>query len=164
MREIPLTQGYVALVDDEDYEDVMAAGPWHVTSRRGTRYATKRIKGPYLDGRRGAGISLLMHRLILGPNPDQDIDHANGDGLDNRRENLRVASTSQNMANQRKTRGVSRFKGVTFLPQRWRAAIQYQGRKKNLGNFATEEEAARAYDRAAREIFGEFARLNYPKG
>jgi hypothetical protein len=105
---------------------------------------------------------LAMHRLILGlslGDPDQ-IDHINGDKLDNRRSNLRIATRSQNLANQQKSRGAtsSRYKGVHWdrSKQKWRATIRSQ----HLGCFASEEDAARAYNRAARQAWGEYAYLN----
>lgn len=106
-----------------------------------------------------------MHRLILGTSVGMEVDHVNGDGRDNRRVNLRLATHSQNMANQRKRRdGISsRYKGVWYERRRkrpWRAKIKVRGRQVNLGYFETEEEAAYAYNLAALEHFGGFARLN----
>lgn len=110
-----------------------------------------------------------LHQLILGPPPDGHlIDHRNGNGLDNRRRNLRFANNSQNMANARKSSvpKSSRFKGVHWhkCAKKWCAAVVHHGRRKHLGLFAVEEDAARAYDKAALEHFGEFARLNFPHG
>lgn len=105
-----------------------------------------------------------MHRLILGASKgDPDVDHVDGDGMNNRRSNLRVASRSQNMGNQRTRCGAktSRFKGVSLLPNgRWHAQIKVNGKTKFLGAYAEETDAATAYDRAARAAFGEFARTN----
>ena len=105
-----------------------------------------------------------MHRVILGLLPGKpDVDHHNHDRLDNRRSNLRVATRSQNNANQRKRTGtVSRFKGVWWIADRkkWGAQICVNGKHHRIGRFATEEEAAQAYNRAALAAWGEFALLN----
>jgi HNH endonuclease len=97
-----------------------------------------------------------------------EIDHINGDCLDNRRENLRKATRSQNMANQPKIGGTwsSHYKGVTWFKQRqkWRAQIKIEGRNHHLGLFINEDDAAKAYDEAAFQAFGEFAHLNFKEG
>ena len=106
----------------------------------------------------------LMHRIIL-PGCAR-VDHINGDRLDNRRRNLRAATHTENLRNSRKnSRGSSRFKGVSRCKSsgKWRAYIR-SGTQVHLGHFATEEAAARAYDRAALERFGAFAKLNFPDG
>ena len=109
-----------------------------------------------------------MHRLILGCGPGEEVDHRNGNGLDNRRGNLRPATHALNQANVRRVRAKSGFKGVSRWvrpsPRPWRAHITVKGRMKFLGAFATPEEAARAYDAAARELFGEFACTNEDLG
>lgn len=110
----------------------------------------------------------LLHRLITRVPVGRQIDHKNRDQLDNRRSNLRIATPSQNSANK-VARGISGLKGVHDtrrsppLKKPWAAHIQSQGKKKNLGYFATAEEAGRAYDAAALELFGEFAVLNFPE-
>lgn len=154
MREIALPRGMVALVDDEDFALVSRRtwSPSRNDGNGGTFYAVS-----------GASPRVLMHVLILGSEPGTQIDHINGNGLDNRRSNLRRCSRAQNAANRAKQRGTftSRFKGVSRLASGWRAYIT-AGRFIYLGTFATEEDAARAYDAAAVEHFGEFARLNFP--
>lgn len=152
MREIPLANGRgVALVDDEDYDRLMQHS-WYLQSGR---YAAATF------GNRGH----LMHRVILG-NPDMPhIDHIDGNGLNNQKSNLRACTASQNQHNRRpKNNRRSRYKGVTVRGQRaFCAEIRLDGRSTHLGYFRTEEEAARAYDETARERFGEFARLNFPR-
>jgi hypothetical protein len=108
-----------------------------------------------------------MHRIILGLK-DEDPrlgDHIDGDGLNNIRSNLRVASSSGNAQNRRLSCcSSSGFKGVTWRKRErvWYAQIGYKDTRKHLGVFSTAEEAARAYDKAALQLFGEFANLNFP--
>jgi hypothetical protein len=150
MKRVELSQGYVALVDDADYEQVVAAGPWHVRiDRSGNRYAKHSTT---------ARSSVFLHTLLTGW---LLVDHANGDGLDNRRANLRPASRGQNSANARLRRdNRSGLKGVYHhSPGRWKATCN----RKYLGLFPSPEAAARAYDDAAVLAFGEYARLNFPK-
>ncbi|MHC4655116.1 MAG: AP2 domain-containing protein [Planctomycetota bacterium] len=107
-----------------------------------------------------------MHQVIMGTEEGKVIDHINSNGLDNRKANVRFATPQQNGWNQRKQRGnySSKYKGVHWEKKRnqWRARITFKGRVVPLGRFDTEEEAGRAYDGKARELFGEFASLNFP--
>ena len=148
-RWIPLTQGLFALVDEADWA-LVAPFLWHAARRRTRVYAGTNS---------GA---LLMHRLLLGCD---EVDHIDGDGLDNRRSNLRACTDSQNNFNQRvRTYSASGFKGVTLDRRygRWIAQIQANKRHYTLGTHATAEEAARVYDAAALRLHGDFARLNFP--
>lgn len=148
--------GRTAYVDDAD-ADRASSLRWYLDSRG---YAAAHLPG--------TGAKIQMHRYVLGlpkfvPGGDC-VDHINGDRLDNRRANLRLCSRSQNRLNApAKSGGTSRFKGVDHFPRgnRWKAQIQFEGRKEYLGLFANEEDAARAYDARARELFGDFARLNF---
>jgi hypothetical protein len=106
-----------------------------------------------------------LHRVITGATKGMDVDHINGDRLDNRRSNLRVCSRSENMKNARKrSRCSSKYKGVTWVKskKRWRAQITMVECKgsKHIGYFKSEIDAARAYNEAAKEYFGEFAKIN----
>lgn len=106
---------------------------------------------------------IRMHRLIMGiTDPRIQVDHRDNDGLNNRRYNLRVASVHQNSMNTRPRKGTSKFKGVCFQKNKWRATIMHNYKSIGLGSFDSEFEAALAYDKKAKELFGEFARLNNP--
>lgn len=148
-RTVPLPDGLVALVDDEDYDRVMERGPWgfkHKEDTRRTRHASR------------GGVT--MHNFITGW---PQTDHVNGDGLDNRRGNLRPAVGNQNQHNVKLRRdNTSGFKGVGRRRGKWHARIKVDGRLRFLGDYSDPIEAALAYDRAAREVAGEFACLNFP--
>ncbi len=106
-----------------------------------------------------------LHRLIFNARKEEKIDHKDRNPLNNKRNNLRVATSLQNRVNSKKRVGVSKLKGVCFdysnLSNSWRASIRIDGVLKHLGFFSTEEEAGLAYDKAARNAFGEFANLNF---
>jgi hypothetical protein len=149
-REIALSRGLVALVDDEDYER-LAQHRWYATT------------GPYA-ARKKDGKVIYMHREILGlvgRSSRVYADHKNRNTLDNRRSNLRMCTQTQNMGNVGPRRG-RRFKGVSRRGGSWRAYINLQYRQIGLGAYTSEEDAARAYDAAALKYFGEFACLNFP--
>lgn len=163
--EVPLSgkiaAGRAALIDIDDYWLVIPH-TWFVFERvRGARKM-----GPYAwtnwtyeGGRRSL---IRMHQLIMG---DRNIDHIFHDGLDNRRSQLRIATRSQQQQNTRRhADGSSRYKGVRWRKDRgyWQALICKDRKIKTLGSFHNEEDAAKAYDEAAREMFGEFAYLNFP--
>lgn len=154
-----LSKWHTALFDAADLP-IVAGKTWTVETKSGRAYALRAF------GPRKARQRVYMHREITGASPSLDVDHWNGDGTDNRRGNLRPADRSLNNANQRQKLGVSRFKGVHWHKQagKWHAQISFRGVRKSLGVHAVEEDAARAYDRAAVEIFGEFARTNAALG
>jgi hypothetical protein len=158
MKEIPLTQGQVALVSDEDYERVAQykwSARWH--PRVHNFYA---IRNDYTGGKH---TTPLMHRFIMAAQPGEQIDHRNGNVLDNRRENLRRCTAGDNSHNQhRHTPHSSIYKGVSIHKQtgKWQASVGLDGRIYYLGLYETQEQAARVYDAKARELHGEFASLN----
>jgi AP2 domain len=163
MMTVPLrgekAAGRVVLVDDEDYDLVMQY-KWHVMETPGK--GNRRARGPYAqtNTRRkdGKATTTQMHAMITGY---LQTDHRDHNGLNNQRSNLRDATVAENNMNSRaQLRKKSRFKGVTYLG--WLARISVNGKQRQIGFFETEEEAARAYDAAAREGYGEFAYLNFP--
>jgi hypothetical protein len=106
---------------------------------------------------------IYLHRWLLGITDERDGDHKDGDGLNNRRSNLRAATESQNMANRAvQSNSASGYKGVIRWRGRWQATVRFANRVERIGTFDTAEEAARAYDARAVELHGEFARLNFP--
>lgn len=153
--EIPLNRGLVAIVDDEDAE-LVSRTSWFALPGAYTWYAARGVRRA--DGR---WTTQLMHKILTGW---PQTDHINGDGLDNRRTNLRPVTAGQNVANSRKGKWSSRYKGVSWCKRtkRWRANIMVDGRQPSLGYYDVEEDAARAYDAAARRHFGEYAALNFP--
>ncbi len=159
MKAIKLTKGYVALVDDEDYNKV-AAFPWSATV---CRDSTGAIKSVYAK-RTEHGTSVMMHRFILGLQGRHIfVDHENRCGLDNRRRNMRVCTNKLNQGNVVKKAGKSSvYKGVCWVKRHsnWQASIRHNGRLVHLGKFDTEKEASEAYNNAATSAFGEFAVLN----
>lgn len=145
---IKLTMGVEAMIDIED-SLIISGRNWFAVKSRGQFYAHCRM----------GTFQVSMHRLILGF-PDGLADHKNGNGLDNRRSNIRIASSAQNARNQRKRAGVSKYKGVAYGDNAWIAGIYVDNRRMHLGCFQNERDAAEAYNTAAKKYYGEFARLN----
>ena len=155
MKKVPLTKGYMAIVDDADYE-LVSRYKWQANEQRRKDGSIKIV---YAQGHLPGNKSLLMHRLILGLTDSKiQADHQDHNGLDNRRENLRLATFNQNRQNSRaQVNNTSGFKGVVRSRKKWVARIRIDGRERYLGCFAKREEAAEAYKIAAKELFGEFA-------
>lgn len=158
MKEIELTQGMVALVDDCFFE-ALNQYSWRVSKRWNTFYALRTTAK--VDGKR---TTIEMQRDVVrlaGLVAGRQTDHRDGNGLNNQLDNIRVATASQNRANSRLgVNNTSGFKGVSALNGQWQARIRANGELKQLGQFRTKEEAAAAYDAAALEAFGEFAKTN----
>jgi len=108
-------------------------------------------------------IHSYLHRLIMKPKPSEQVDHINGDGLDNRRENLRIATNQQNQMARHVVVGKSGYKGVYERNGIYRASIKFNGKKIHLGGYKTPQKAARAYNQAAIALFGEYAVINEVK-
>lgn len=152
---IPLTKGYYALVDEEDFDKV-SKYIWNVRLSKHTNYAKASINGK----------STFMHRFVMNVRDGKvKVDHIFHNGLDNRKEQLRVGSQVDNMMNSKPHKNSSsNFKGVTFdsVNFKWAASIMFKGKAFRLGRFKTEIEAAVARDKKAIELQGERAYLNFP--
>lgn len=160
MKKIPLSQQgknagkYFALVDDEDYER-LNKNFWQVHSTGKGIYASCKKR------ENGKQICYLMHRMILNCNNGEIIDHIDGNTLNNQKNNLRVCTFTQNAQNKKKQRNnKSGYKGVDVHRNKWRATIAVKRKTINIGIYKTPVAAARAYNKKALELFGEFARLN----
>lgn len=156
MKKIVLTKGQYAIVDDEDFE-YLNQWKWFASKDHNTFYANRR---------HGKTI-MQMHRLLMKPKKYEVVDHINRNGLDNRRINLRICSSKENIRSAPKhKKKTSQFKGV-HLPSgrnKWRVGIRVDGKRKFVGTFFSEIDAAKAYNNAAKKYFGRFAFLNDIKG
>jgi hypothetical protein len=163
-RLIRLSQELYAKVDPEDFYKLIKY-KWHARQSSRTYYAN-RIE---VTKKQRKGIS--MHRFVMsealkGYGVEMQVDHINGDGLDNRKVNLRLATAAQNSRNRRQCRGKSsKYKGVSFIKPKGKyvAEITCNGKRMSLGHFKSEVKAAKAYDEAAKKYHGEFACLNFPE-
>ena len=150
MKTIPLTQGKIALVDDEDYSS-LASRKWHYNV---SGYACGNMMGK----------RVFMHRELIKATVDLEVDHINGDTLDNRKSNLRLCTHAENMRNRKMQKNnTSGYKGVYWGKKinKWRSKIRHNWVVIALGDYETAEEAARVYDAAAIKLFGPFAKTNF---
>jgi hypothetical protein len=158
-RRIYLGEGEWTIVDPADYYQ-FGNFKWYIGGHGTKFYAVRSVKiGPEQIK------TVRLHREIISASEGLLVDHINGNSLDNRRANLRLATHAQNMHNRRKRKNTtSRFIGVYFDKERgkWVAQIKYQGERILLGRFDSEIDGARAYDEAAKKCRGEYARLNFP--
>jgi len=148
---ISLTQGKFAMVDAADYE-CLGQYRWHAM----------KVGPNYYACRHGGGKTILMHRQIMQPSAGMVVDHKNHNSLDNCRENLRICTQQQNVCNRRPSPNESGFRGVRRHRKKWNAFIKCRGITYRLGDFDDPAEAARARDRKAVELVGEYAWLNFP--
>lgn len=160
--KISLTKGHFALIDAADASRILCLS-WQATyNLRAKRwYATAKVR------RGGKRYTVSMHRYVLDAPQGIQVDHVNGDGLDNRRGNLRLATRAQNQHNRRtQHNNATGYKGVTYSKKDRSYWVQFQanGRRTRLGGFKTAPDAARTYDSLARRYHGAFARLNFPDG
>lgn len=149
MKFIPLTRGQCAIVDDEDFE-ALSKHTWHYDNG----YARRDIQ------ENGVVQLVYMHRVLAKPSAGQFVDHINLHRCDNRKQNLRVCTKADNNRHVARRRdNASGYKGVDFNKQsrKWRANIRYNGRKQYIGAFDSAVEAAVAYRRRAKELFGKYA-------
>lgn len=156
MKKIKLTQGQVALIDDEDFE-FLSKWKWHAIKGYRNFYAARCEPRPT-----NKSFTVRMHSVLTGE--AGSVDHIDGNGLNNQKSNLRLCTVAQNNMNSKPyMNSTSKYKGVSFDKDRntWRAAIKKEGKDYSLRRHKTEESAARAYDKKAKELFGEFAYLNF---
>lgn len=159
MKLIPLSQGLFTMIDDADFESV-SAFKWCAYKDKQRFIAGRGIKKPD-----GSYTTLLLHRFLMPGVPQ--IDHEDGNGLNNQRYNIRPATSRQNNQGfkRKRARATSVYRGVSWNSgkRKWEANIQANGRQIYLGCFVSETDAAREYDAAARTFFGAFASPNFPK-
>ena len=155
MKKIKLTHGFFATVSDKDYKRV-SKFKWFTAKRRSGIYAARsKRRGKFSD-------TILMHRFIRNAKDGIQVDHRDRNGLNNVRSNIRICTQTQNNGNRISNKHSSAYKGVSFekWTKRWESNIEINGKKKRLGRFKSEVEAARAYDEAAKKLFGRFSLTN----
>ncbi len=153
MIEIPLSQGKVAIIDDKD-APLVRQYKWYAHKDHKTYYASR---GVQINGSR---YTVLMHRVILGLKKGEITDHINGNGLDNRRGNLRKCTKNGNQRNVHARWGRSKYRGI-YWSNGWVAQIKVNKKRIYLGVYAEELSAAKAYDKAAVKYHGEYANINF---
>lgn len=165
MEEIKLGKsGKVALVDDQ-YYDYLNQWKWHIQKSHGLMYAVR------VSTENNERYFILMHRTIMNPIKDMQVDHIDHNGLNNQKANLRICTSQQNTSNRSKNKKGSPFKGVLYIKKKRGgktyisiiSRIRCNGIVYYLGAFKNIEDAAHAYDNKARELFGEYACLNFPQ-
>ena len=162
MKKLPLSQGKFALVDDDDFKR-MNKHKWCCTNNRGTFYAIRTLNA---TAKRPKRKTFFLHREILRAKKGQTVDHRNGNGLDNRKRNIRICTQQQNTFNKRNDQGSKcEYKGVTWSNEsnKWKVRICVDGKSIYLGVHFCIVKAAKIYDEAAVKYHGDFARLNFPK-
>jgi len=153
MAELLLTRGYTVVVDDVDAAS-LSAWKWTYLPGKKTGYAVRYV---LVAGKRKV---IYMHRQLLNAPDGVQVDHRDNNGLNNQRGNLRLATSQQNRANEQR-RSAERYKGVRVRPSgRFEAYIKINRKIQHLGTFDVAEDAARAYDAKAVELFGQFAKTN----
>ena len=153
MKKIELTQGKYAIVDDNDYA-YLSQWNWNCNKNNRAFYAVRTVNH---SGK------MNMHRQLIGDVEGKVCDHINGDGLDNRRSNLRHATHSENMRNRKlNLNNTTGYKVVSWRPKpnKWESSIRVNGKYRYLGRFSTLMEASEAYNSAALRYFGKFSKLN----
>jgi len=158
MIKILLSKGFIASLDEEDLCKIDKYR-WHLHKSSNTNYAAAGSITP-----EGKKVTLMLHRLIMNAPDNLDVDHIDGNGLNNTKTNLRLATRSQNNMNRVGKSKTSPYKGVCWdkSKQRYMAQIAINNSNKYIGRFTTAIEAALAYDKKAIELHGEFAKLNFP--
>jgi predicted RNA methylase len=161
MKQISLSKGYYAQVDEEDFE-ILSKHNWWICEVKSKRATVIQLSAQTeINGK-----TVKMHRMIMNPPKGMDIDHADGNPLNNQKYNLRICNRQENLRNtnkyKRRKKCSSEYKGVSFHKKanKWEAGLQVEGRRKWLGLFESEIEAAKVYNKAALTYFGEFARIN----
>lgn len=156
MITVQITQGKEVLVSNEDYSEISDYN-WSYSASTG--YAVRKGRK-----NRSEPLTVHMHRVIIDVKANEQVDHINGNKLDNRRSNLRVASVQKNSFNRKKpkVKCTSQYKGVLKRKNasKWEARIKFNNKAIYLGRFVNEEDAARAYNEAALKYFGDFAKCN----
>jgi hypothetical protein len=157
---VPLTKGYEAVIDAECV-DMVAAFSWTASEELRQDGTVRRCSAHRMARVSGGRKKVFLHRLIFGRETDLDIDHIDGDALNNRRANLREVTKSQNQHNRRLQANASGLKGVTWDRDRrvWRARIGINGKRIQLGRFSNKKDAYAAYREASARLHGEFGRV-----